>query len=50
MSGKNINFENIKINKSNSYKNKNTFNIDDVDVNKILISKKEPSGKKGSCK
>ena len=50
MSGKNINFENIKINKSNSYKNKKTFNIDDVDVNKILISKKEPSGKKGSCK
>ena len=49
MSGKNINFENKKINKSNSYKNKKTFDIDDVDVNKILISKKEPSGKKGSC-
>ena len=46
MSEKNINFDDKKINKSNSYKNKKTFNIDDVDVNKILIFKKEPSGKK----
>ena len=31
-------------------KTKKTFTIDDVDVNKILIFKKEPSGKKGPCK
>ena len=31
-------------------RNKRLFNIDDIDVNKRLISKKEPYGKKGSCK
>ena len=31
-------------------KTKKTFTIDDVNVNKILIFKKEPSGKKGPCK
>ena len=41
MSGKNRIFIDIKINKSNFYRNKKkTFIIDDVDVNKILISKK----------
>ena len=30
-----------KIDKSNFYKNKKLFNIDDIDVNKMLISKKE---------
>ena len=28
--------------KSDFYKNKKAFQIDDVDVNKILVSKKEP--------
>ena len=28
--------------KSDFYKNKKVFQIDDVDVNKILVSKKEP--------
>ena len=28
--------------KSGFYKNKKIFNIDDIDVNKILVSKKEP--------
>ena len=50
MSGKNINFDDKKINKSNFHKNKKLFNIDDIDVNKILVSKKEPYGKKSSFK
>ena len=41
MNGKNINFDNENIKKSNFYnKNKKIFNIDDIDVNKILVSKK----------
>ena len=32
--------------KSEFYQNKKIFNIDDTDVNKILFSRKEPSGKK----
>ena len=41
MNGKNINFNNEKIKKSDIYnKNKEIFNINDIDVNKILISKK----------
>ena len=42
MSGNNINFDNKKIKISNFYKNKNKkiFNIDSIDVNKILVSKK----------
>ena len=39
MSGKSINFDDKKINKSNFYKNKKIFNIYDLDVkryNKIL--------------
>ena len=39
-----------KIEKSNFYKNKEIFNIDDIDVNKILVSKKEPYGKKNALK
>ena len=44
MSGKSINFEDKKFNKSNFYKNKKPFNIHDLDVNKILVSKKESYG------
>ena len=42
MSGNSINFNNNKIKKSDFYNNKNKkiFNIDDIDVNKILVSKK----------
>ena len=40
MSGKNINFDNKKIKKTEFYKNKKIFNIDDIDINKILVSKK----------
>ena len=52
MIGKNINkiFDDKKINKSNFYKNKKLFNIYDIHVDKILISKKEPCGKKSSFK
>ena len=50
MSGKNISLDDKKINKSNFYRNKKLFNIDDIDVNKILVSKKETDGKKGSFK
>ena len=46
MSGKNINFDDKKIKKSSFYKNKKINNIEDVDVNNILVSKKEPYGYK----
>ena len=46
MSGKSINFVDKKMNKSNFYKNNNLFNIFDLDVNKILVSKRESYGKK----
>ena len=40
-----------KIKKSYFYdKNKNIFNINDIDVNKILVSKKEKYGKYNSFK
>ena len=50
MSAKSINFDDKKINKSNFYKNKNLFNIYDLDVNKIFVSKKELYGAKNSLK
>ena len=51
MNGNNINFNNENIKKSNFYnKNKEIFNIDDIDVNKILISKRETYGKYNSFK
>ena len=40
MSGKSINFEDKKINQSNFCKNK-LFKIKDIDINKILVSKKK---------
>ena len=50
MSGKNIIFGDKKINKVNFtskfYKNKKLSKIDDIGVNKILISEKEACGKK----
>ena len=41
MSGKNIISDDKKINKSNFYKKEKLFNIYDIDVDKIIISKKE---------
>ena len=49
MSGNSINFDNKKIKKSDFYNNKNK-NIGDIDVNSILISKKERYDKYNSCK
>ena len=48
MSGKNINFNDKKIKKSIFYKNKTINNIEDINVNNILVSKKEPYGNKNS--
>ena len=50
MIGKTINFDVKNVNKSNFYRNKKLFKIDDIDVNKILISKKEPYGTKNLLK
>ena len=50
MSGKSINFDDKKISKSTFYKNKKLFNIHDLDVNKILVSKKESYCKQNSLK
>ena len=50
MSGRNINFDDKKNQKSEFYKNKKVFQIDDVDVNKILVSKKEPYGTNNALK
>ena len=50
MSGKSINFGDKKISKSNFYKNNKIFKIEDIDVNKILVSKKESCGTKNSSK
>ena len=51
MSTSSINFDDEKIKKSDFYnKNKTIFNIDDIDVNKILVSKKEQYGKHNSFK
>ena len=40
MSGKSINFEDKKISKSNFYKSKILFKIENIYINKILVSKK----------
>ena len=51
MSGNSINFDDKKIKKSDFYnKNKKIFNINDTDVDKILISKKEKYRKYNSFK
>ena len=44
MSAKGVKFGDKKLSKSNFYKNKKLFKIDDKDVNNILVSKKEPYG------
>ena len=37
MSGKSINLDDKKVNKSNFYKNKKLFTLNDIDANKILV-------------
>ena len=50
LSGKSINFDDKKISKSNFYINKKLFNIYDLDVDKVLVPKKESYGTKNSFK
>ena len=50
MNTKNINFDNKKIKKSDFYKNKTAVQIDNINVNKILVSKQEPYGTKNALK
>ena len=50
MSGKNITFNDKKIRKITLCKNKTINNIEDIDVNNILVSKKESYGNKNSFK
>ena len=44
MSANNINVNDKKIRKSDFYKNKKIFQIDDINLDNILVSKKEPHG------
>ena len=48
MNKKKINFNDKKIKNTEFYKNKKIFNVDNIDVNRILVSKKEPYGKNNS--
>ena len=50
MSGKNINFNDKKIKKSDFYKNKKITKIEDIDTNEILASKRESYDTKNSFK
>ena len=50
MSGKNINFDYKKVRKSIFYKNKTINNIEDINVNNILVFKKESYDNKNSLK
>ena len=50
MNGKNINFDDKEIRKKIFYKNKKVFQTDNIDVNKILVSKKGTYGTKKSLK
>ena len=51
MSRNSINFDDKKVRRSDFYnKNKKLFNTNDIDVNKILVSKKEKYGKFNSFK
>ena len=50
MRATNVNFGDKEINKSDFYKNKKVTKMDDIDVNKILVSKEEPYGAKNSFK
>ena len=50
MSGKSIKFYNKNIEKSEFYKNKKLLKIEDIDFNKIFVSKKESYGTKNAIK
>ena len=42
----NVTFNDEKINKSNFYRTKRLFKIDDIDIDKTLVSKEKLYGKK----
>ena len=48
MSGKSINFNHKKIKKNDFYNNKIINNIEDINADNVLVSKKEPDGTKKS--
>ena len=50
MSGKSINFNNKNVKKMIFYKNRKLLKIEDIDINKIFISKKESYGTKDAIK
>ena len=50
MSGKNVNFDNETVLKSDFCKNKKVNRIEDIDTNEMLFSKKETCGTKNSLK
>ena len=50
MSGKDINFDDKKIKRSSFYKNNKINSIEDIDINNILVPKKESYGNKNSFK
>ena len=50
MSGKSVNFDDEKIKKSEFNKIKKVTSVDGIDINKILVFKKEPYGTKNSVK
>ena len=50
MNGKSVKFDGKKIKRSGFYKNKKLFQIINVNVNKILVSKEEPYGTQNSFK
>ena len=50
MIGKSVNFDDKKLKKSDFYKSKNVTKRNDIDINKILVSKEEPYGTKNSFK
>ena len=50
MSGKSIDFDDKKINQTNFYKNKKLFKIEDIDINNILVSRKESYATKNLLK
>ena len=50
MSQKAIHFNDKKVRKSNFYKNKKIYRIKDIDINNVLVSKKQKYGTKNSFK
>ena len=50
MSGKSVKFDDKKVKRRDFYKNKKLFQINNINVNKILVSKEEPYGTQNSFK